>query len=125
MFALGHIHFKNYTVWVTPPIFSTLSYQQGADELPYYEIMITEKEQLQEDSTTPKHLLYNFYIDIATSDLFKHLLDLNERNQPVEGKTDMIQYQSYLDRKSCSQPLYKLSKKTVERLLLMIASAEA
>jgi hypothetical protein len=125
MFALGHIHFKNYTVWVIPPVFTIKPYQQGADELSYYEVLLTEKGQAKEDSTTPKHLQYNFYIDIATSSLFKHLLDLNERNQPIEGKTDMVQYQSYLDRKSSSQPLYKLSKKSVERLLQSISEAEA
>jgi len=120
MFALGHIHFKNYTVWVTPPVFSTLTYQQSADELPYYEVMLTRKEQAKEDSTIPKQLLYNFYIDIISEPIIKAVMEVDNRNQPIKDFTDMVQYQSYLDRKGSSQPLYKLSRKNVELLIGML-----
>lgn len=118
MFALGYIHFKKYTVWINPPVFTLNSYQQGADKLQYYEVLLTKKQMPEPDSTTLKEKeLYNFTVNIATSPDFKFLMNLNEKNQPIDGETDMIQYQSYIDRGSNLNSLYKLSKKNVEILL--------
>ena len=107
MIVLGHIHYKNYIVWVTQPHLSSIKdYQQEANSLPYYEVMLTRKEKN-----------CNIYVDLATDPDFKFLINLSDRNQPIPDITDMVQYQTYLDRKGSTQLLYKLSNANVAALL--------
>lgn len=124
MFALGHIHFQKHILWVTPPVFSLEKYVQGTDNLPYYEVMLTKKElPTQEDkvrSELPPEQRYNFYVDIMSEPILRGVMEVDARNQPIKDFTDMIQYQSYLDRKGSSQPLYKLSKANVIMLIGML-----
>jgi hypothetical protein len=107
MIALGHIHYKKYIVWVSQPLLSpTKGYQQEAGNLPYYEVLLTKKENL-----------CNIYVDIVFNPDFKFLMNLDDRNQPIKDVTDLVQYQAYLDRKGSSQLLYKLSNANVAALL--------
>jgi hypothetical protein len=121
MFALGHIHFKYHTLWVTTPAFSLEPYQQGADQLPYYEVKLTKKEILpSENEKVPVPLLWNFYVDIINEPIINAVMEVDSKKQPLKDFTDLIQYQTYLDRKGSSQPLYKLSKKNIELLIGML-----
>jgi len=121
MFALGHIHFKKYTLYVTLPVISEVKeYQQGADNQSYYEVLLSKKELLQEGSTIPVTQLYNFYVDIMSEPLLRSVMEVDEKLHPIKDFTDMVQYQAYLDRKSSSQPLYKLSHKNVTMLIGML-----
>jgi hypothetical protein len=122
MFVLGHIHFKYYTLWVTVPPFTVNCYSQRADNLDYYEVLLSTKEQVYENSDRDQ--LHSFYVDIMSDPKFKIIMQVNDRNQPISEETDMIQYQSYIDRKGCCQPLYKLSKKSVEHLISLLQNAE-
>lgn len=104
-------------MWVMTPVFSLELYQQGADNLSYYEVKITKKEIPSLESKVKTEQLYNFYIDIATSSEFKFVMKLDDRNQSIKDETDMVQYQSYLERKHLQMPLYKLSRDNVIKLI--------
>ena len=122
MFTLGHSHIGKYIVWITTPAFEkTGHHSPDVLELPYFDVKVTRTEWWKNSEGVDKFTI--IYLDLLKSEEFKFLFSLDKRNYPTD-ETDEKEFSSYLERKDMSQPLWKLSKKNVERLLAKCAELE-
>lgn len=95
MFNVGNLQINNFTVWVSPDYFNpTKMWDTNKD---YYDVLVTEKVSgLQ------------IYVNLHKDKRFEFI----EYSRPNEN-TDRVEYNSFVDRKEQSQPLWKLNKKNI------------
>lgn len=101
MLVLGRLLLKNYDIWVANPNISENIFSEDSN---YFEIKICRKE-----------MGWNIFVDLFTAADFKSIFCL-ENNRPTD-KTDMIEYQSFMNRKGMSMPLFKVTRQHVEYLI--------
>lgn len=115
MFAVGNVWIGQYKVWITVPVFTNEPWN-NADQLPYYEVMVTH--------IIDKHYYLNPVKDILRLDLTDRnpLGKTKDKDNPtLEEKEFWVEHQSYLSRKDQPMPLWKLSKRHVEKLLATLS----
>lgn len=127
MFALGTLFIGNFNLWITTPIFSLDPKDSRAEHLPYFEVLLSEK----------KDMLY--YIDLHKDSRFdfinfrclpKELKTKTKKNkfgeeEIIEEKDSLeesiyrYEYEAWSSRKETAmqQPLWKLSRSTIEKLI--------
>lgn len=118
MFALGHVWYGKYKVWVTTPVFTLDPLDPKAFDLPYFEVSVSKLETTyMKDHTldNPKYFVIEYYVNLIEDDKFNFLFHLNDKKQATKS-TDMIAYHSYLERRNQQMPLWKLSKESVVQL---------
>ena len=130
MFAIGHLYIGKYLVYISTPVFCKLpDYHAGVVDLPYFEVCVNE---IKWYGNHEYHFAY--YVNLAKSPEFKFIFGFDKRNEPTDESDKIVtsyldknnepkehitypEHESYVTRKEMSQPTWKLSKKSVERLL--------
>lgn len=101
MFNVGKLVINNFTIWVSPDFFSKDMWNTNKE---YYDILVTEKNSG-----------LDIYVNLHKDKRF----DFIEYSRPNEN-TDKAEYSSFSERKDQSQPLWKLNKKNIEKVIQTI-----
>ncbi len=118
MFALGSVWIGQYKVWVTTPVFTVNALDPKAIDLPYFEVSVSRLETTYLQGHTidsPKYFVTEYYVNLMDDAKFSFLFNLNDKKQASKN-TDMVAYNSYLERRSQQMPLWKLSRETIRQL---------
>lgn len=116
MFSLGNVYIGKYKVWVTTPVFSVHPWDTKAQNLPYFEVLVS-----REICEKPEKIYAT--VDLSAAEEFKGILSLDPQKRAT-GATDLISFQTYLERKSSEAPMWKLSRSNVEKLLEICLNAQ-
>lgn len=114
MINLGNTYINGYRVWIAesstaPMINPNDNIKQVEDS--YYDLLLSKEESSA----------LHYYINLIKDEKFKWLFDLDEQDRHTQ-QSDAVQYKSYQDRKGMSQPMWKLSASSVNRLLSSLSS---
>jgi hypothetical protein len=110
MFALGQVWIGNYKVWVTTPVFTVDPLDPKARDLEYYEVMVTKLDS---------KFKVEYYVNLMEDDQFRFLFNVNEKKQ-LTDKTDVVAYNTYIERRSMQMPLWKLSTRFISQLFKVL-----
>lgn len=116
MFALGNVFIGKYKVWITSPAFSIHPWDPKAQSLPYFEVLVS-----REICEKPEKIYAT--VDLSTAEEFKDILSLDPQKRAT-GATDLISFQTFLERKRSEAPMWKLSRLNVEKLLEICLNAQ-
>jgi hypothetical protein len=107
MFFIGTALIGDYLVIVNPEV-TFSSYSIEVFEQEYYNILLFKKGRVSSG-------YYLTYVNLIKSEL-RILFNVDERNNPTD-LSDRQQYNAYMERKDMPQPMWKLSKENVGRVL--------
>lgn len=114
MFALGNVFIGPYKILITPASYGTSIFDHNAENDSYFEVLMTKLDPSETENVNKYKARY--YVNLVDEEVFRQLLHLNDKKQQT-SKTDPEEYKAFLDRKHLSQPTWKLSKSTVEKLI--------
>lgn len=109
MFAIGNVFIGKYKVWITPSAFSIHPWDPKAQDLSYFEVLVSH-----EFCDKPERI-YSI-VDLSNSEDFKEVFPLDSQKRAT-STTDLISFQAYSERKGSVGQLWKLSRVKVEKLL--------
>jgi len=104
MIIVGYIPTKNFRLWVNQGAYNPPLIDSKCLELPYYEVLLSEIKDVF------------YYVDLRKDERFNVIFKLDKGLRPTPG-TNMMEYNSMMDRKDQAQPMFMISRQNLESLI--------